>query len=92
MFDRIDIGDKEYRTPKTACPDCQMPIDALNGANHDHAPRPGDRSICAYCACLMVINDDMTMRAATQDEIEKLLQNETIRQAVMLVRMVRGTQ
>jgi hypothetical protein len=45
------------------CPACLKRLDAAFNPWRDIAPRPGDISVCAYCAAPMVFNDDLTLCA-----------------------------
>lgn len=40
------------RTRATACWSCGRHVDAVS-ALHEHAPKEGDVSVCAYCGALM---------------------------------------
>jgi len=59
-----------HRTPDSECPACHSKITAA--ANLDDAslvPSPGDVSVCIECAQILTMNDDLTVRAYSWDEV-----------------------
>jgi hypothetical protein len=63
----------DYETPDTNCPGCGKDINgALASRVQSPPPKPGDLSVCAYCAVAGVFTDDLTVRALTADEFEAL--------------------
>lgn len=59
------------RVPESSCPHCKNKLDA---ATHEYekAPRPGDVSVCLKCAGINIYRDDLTLRAATGADLDKL--------------------
>ena len=41
-----------WDTVEAACPHCRRRLDAATGFD-EHAPRPGDLSICLYCSAVL---------------------------------------
>ena len=60
------------RTPETPCPCCGETMDAATCANGDHLPKAGDFSLCIYCRAINIFEEDLTIRAARQEEIDAL--------------------
>lgn len=61
---KIDSGIK--------CPECPKCNELMNGAIGERMPRPGDFSICSYCAVPLRYAADMTLRRVTKKEFSKL--------------------
>jgi hypothetical protein len=57
---------------QTPCPGCGKQLDACFGVEHDQEPKPGDLTICAYCAKPLVFNQDLTVRCASPELLSKL--------------------
>lgn len=63
------IGEKKIENSRTGnnhCLRCRELIDAARGEGR---PKPGDFSVCFYCAKLAVFADDMSLREPTAEEI-----------------------
>jgi hypothetical protein len=56
------------RVPKRFCPQCRAKLDAVTDPREGKRPKPGDFSVCIHCACLMIFNDDLTLRESTLKE------------------------
>jgi len=56
------------RVPARKCPQCRALLDAVTDPREGKHPKPGDFSVCIHCACLMVFNDDLTLRESTLKE------------------------
>jgi hypothetical protein len=61
----------ETRLPESRCPFCDHKFDAASGEGTE-APKPGDLTICLYCASPLRFTDDLTVRAMTRAEIAEL--------------------
>lgn len=78
-----------YQTPASSCPSCGTTVDASTSVAGDHAPSPGDVSICMYCGHLMAFADDLTLRPLTDKEMlecagdMRILRAQRVRLAVM---------
>jgi|1185.fasta_scaffold195022_3 hypothetical protein len=71
----------------TACPYCAKKLDAASHVDlTDVRPRPGDTTICFYCAGLMVFADDGRPRKPTDDEALEMENNPEVLNARVLVR------
>ena len=75
----------------TPCPNCGEPrggaIPATSG-DGDHAPRPGHKCICSDCGAVLVFEDAMTLRMATDAEVAKMLTHSEDRLAYEAVQAV----
>lgn len=61
-----------YQFPGNFCPHCNMKLDAATNIESGRAPTPEDMTICIYCYSWLVFKDDMTLRPASQVDIDKL--------------------
>lgn len=69
------------------CPYCQATLDAAYAKDARLRPKPGDASICFYCAGLLVFDGAGAVRLPTDAELRDLrLQPDVVeaRDAVML--------
>lgn len=58
---------------QAACPSCgKMLSGATNIDGKQHAPNPGDLSICGYCGQMLTFDDSRRPRALTQQEFLEL--------------------
>lgn len=51
------------------CPTCSEVLDAATNTEGDRAPKAGDVSVCAYCATLLIFEDERHMRELDPNEI-----------------------
>lgn len=63
---------KTSETKPCSCPACGYRIDRATGIRGSFSPKQGDFSICFKCAELLVFNQDLTIRLATEAEINDL--------------------
>ena len=59
------------RMPPAKCL-CGAEIDAATSLGHRNRPKPGDFSVCAVCARLMVFQPDFSLRAVEPGELNQL--------------------
>lgn len=50
------------------CPYCGSKLDAATDPYGDARPKPGDASVCWYCAGVLVFGDDLAVRLPTDEE------------------------
>jgi hypothetical protein len=51
----------EHIMLEVPCPVCRHPLDRAGSTDSDEArPKPGDYSVCVYCATALVVNADAT--------------------------------
>lgn len=55
-------------TPECPCPACGAPVRYATSTHGDHAPSPGDVSVCLECAAVNVFGEDLTLRPSTLAE------------------------
>jgi hypothetical protein len=83
-----DLDFKDTTTPKNSCPTCGKELDTVTSIR-GHVPGPDDRTVCMYCGCVMVFQEGLTVRRATDAEILEMEQQNPdyirIRNAVMKV-------
>ena len=61
---------KTSRMEKQKCPTCGRENDAATCLDFDVAPRPGDTSICIGCQNVHIFTDDLSLRPATEKDID----------------------
>lgn len=56
------------------CPHCRKPINAVSGVGMDpmKRPKPGDLSLCFYCAEFSLFTQDGSLRILTDEEREQV--------------------
>ena len=60
-----------FKTRAQHCPSCGRLIDALTGVGHEHAPSPGDYTVCFYCGTVMRFVEPLpSVRLATKADFE----------------------
>ena len=58
--------------PKTEpCPACGALLNEATGVTTDDRPKPGDVTICFYCAAALRFAPDMSLRVASLDECDE---------------------
>ena len=61
------------RTVDLSCPSCHVKIGSLDTiVGGKNRPYPGDPALCAVCGVVTIYCTDMTLRIATQQDIELL--------------------
>ena len=53
------------------CPTCKKLLDGFIAVDHEHIPKPGDLSICAYCSEVLQFTEDMSFKQASVEAIEE---------------------
>lgn len=56
-----------HHTPGT-CPDCGKKFSHSEHAHGDATPVPGDYTVCAGCAAILVFDEGLTIRRSTMAE------------------------
>jgi len=83
---------RDVRTLENACVECGNILNGAFGFNFERgrkgpAPSPGDVSVCAYCAAVMIWEgDDMRLRAPTVEEAERFAHDECVQLARRLIK------
>lgn len=68
------------------CPSCDARIDAHTAAHSTASPKPGDVSVCLYCAAILRYGDDLTLELVPDPERTELLEeSEELANVVGLV-------
>lgn len=57
------------------CPTCRGFINAMEDADGNDRPKPGDRSFCMWCGAGLVILEGGALRTMTPDELAETLAN-----------------
>lgn len=67
------------RVPDTQCPHCLHKIDgATNIDDESLLPKPGDFTVCLYCAAVAIVGEDRQLRKMTKDEREEAAKNKQV--------------
>lgn len=88
---KLKLANEERMAPHQ-CLKCRAINDAASGVVDRHArntkkPKPGDLSLCLYCAHLMVYTDDLLFRELTKDEARHIMHDAKVQMALMAVKM-----
>lgn len=82
---------KDFETKLNECPVCKHKIDrASETMEGGREPKGGDFSVCIYCTAFLRFEDDMTLRKATQADMDEL--PPEARQTMARVRWARMQQ
>lgn len=63
---------KTTRMPPTDCPECGKLLDGAAAPGSDAEPKAGDFSICFGCQFIHVFNEDLSLRAPTEEDLMDL--------------------
>jgi hypothetical protein len=55
-----------YLTGRT-CPVCHAPLDGASETHGNHAPKPGDFSVCMYCTAALRFTEQLLLEVVTMD-------------------------
>lgn len=66
------LGGDETTLPASSCPECGKNLDVTEGTGK---PKPGDFTLCAYCASVNTFDEDLKIRALTDEEVEEVAQH-----------------
>lgn len=75
-----------HKMPEDHCPFCGRDLDRVSGIDHKDNPKPGDCTICIYCASFLTINSDFTLQEMTEEEIGEL--DDKVRQMLIHARKI----
>lgn len=60
------------RVPSAPCPTCGKKLDAATCMSSDAQPRPGDYTVCLYCANVLRFRDGMKLAVLSLEDAEDL--------------------
>lgn len=63
------------------CPHCGVELNATTNINDEAPPRPGDLSICFYCAGFLIFSDKLALEKLSHEQLED--SDETARASIM---------
>lgn len=77
-----------HRMKMQLCPICGYELDAHSGLDGADKPDKDDFSICMKCGEIMQFNEDLTLRATTNEAFQELApkQQEDLKRAQHLIR------
>lgn len=58
-------------TKEISCPNCKSVLNSHKSETSD-VPKKDDISVCLYCQSVLMFNEDLTLRAISKDEWDKL--------------------
>jgi hypothetical protein len=63
-----------------SCPVCNKQLDASTPVGHRAKPKPGDGSVCIYCATILVFDsvDPNSFHSMTEEEEKTYFDRETL--------------
>lgn len=62
---------KTTETPLNYCPHCNQKIDSATHFEKRISPKPGDITICGYCAVILQFDHDLRLMLCPDEEIKK---------------------
>lgn len=74
-----------------ACPGCKAPLTGVELPDSKVQPRPGDLSICIYCAELLQFTATLGLKRLSDDEI-KLLPKDSQEEILVVMRQIKKRQ
>lgn len=69
------------------CPGCRGYLNAMEDADGNERPKPGDRSFCIWCGQGLVLLEGGTLRAMTADELADTIAHLTPEEKVVVAAM-----
>lgn len=77
----------EHDVTPNRCPNCTHILEEATGVTTDDAPKPGDVTLCIYCAAVLVFTDDMMVRLPTEEESNEFANNAELMHMQKIVKM-----
>lgn len=77
-----------FDVPLIRCRKCGNPLDSACSVNCNIQPKPGDVSICFYCAAVSVFADDMSLREPNAEEQRTFKKDREIAKAIQNVKII----
>jgi curved DNA-binding protein CbpA len=71
------------------CRDCGKVLDGVTSLNGSRKPPKGSVSICAYCACIAIFDDESLLREPTDAEMDMLRASKEWRLIERTVRLIK---
>jgi hypothetical protein len=60
---------RDFEPAPSVCHACGHELDCASPLGHEHAPQPGNVSICIHCGPLAVFADERLLRKPTDQEL-----------------------
>lgn len=80
------------RIPQTACPSCNIELDAAEGVTDPNAiPKPGDVTVCFYCSTVLEYTEDMQLTAIDLMSLQPEVQ-DVIAMAILQIQIMRDSR
>jgi hypothetical protein len=70
------------RIPPTNCPHCLKAMNRAGGTDPDSAPIQGAFVVCRMCSEISVMNDDLSLRKLTADELDEVRNNGELQRQI----------
>jgi hypothetical protein len=72
----LRLMDPREGITETQCPECGHVLDAAEAVDDPEVrPSPGDLSICIKCSAILIFTEDMSIRLATDAELDELAED-----------------
>lgn len=75
---------KDFNVPQGPCPHCGAELNGALNPIDDHAPAPGDATICLECAEWSIFTEDLHLRLPTPEEMNDLPPPADLAEAAVL--------
>lgn len=67
------------------CPACGSPNDSVMGVDTPGRPDPDSLLICFSCSCIAVVTQDLCLRLPTDSELQGILTDPTVLDALTAI-------
>ena len=72
VLEAMNQSENEDAVPPSPCPHCHKVMDAATHEDRVVRPKPGDISICIYCAGVAQFSPELALVAFSEDEMRHL--------------------
>lgn len=77
----------EHDVTPNRCPHCEHILEGATGVTTQNAPKPGDVTLCIYCAAVLVFQDDMRVRLPVEEEANEFASNGELMKMQKIVKL-----
>lgn len=77
--------------PDSSCPNCGAEFTQATNQK-GRMPKPNDATVCIKCATILVFTDQLTVRAPTTEELDKLSREPELQRIVQAVAAIHRKQ
>lgn len=69
---------KSILNPDNTCPNCKRLTECQSSIDGDHIPVEGDISVCLYCQCILVFDQDLYTVNPSRKQIDELKEDKEL--------------